>query len=179
MYVYIIKRIMTITLIKPPQSTFLALASSSEKPFNKLFESPQQLRKQRGVALQCLLVRLLTSSCCSGINSTRLWVYSRQLPVQWCVGTVENVFLFFISCHRHYRWPHVAMATEPHPAGNPRAHHPNTTSQAHTSLRILRHRYVWKVRTLCTATHFCRGELVINCVWMCSIWTWLMDLFCL
>lgn len=38
------------------------------------------------------------------------------------------------------------MATQPHPAGNPRAHHPDPTLQEHPGLRILRHRYVRKVR---------------------------------
>ena len=39
--------------------------------------SLNQLRKQRRVILKCLFVRHLTSSCCSAINSTRLWEYAQ------------------------------------------------------------------------------------------------------
>lgn len=60
----------------------------------------------------------------------------------WVSCSINVVFLCFISCLRHHRRSHVAMATQPHPAGNPRAHHPDPTLQAHAGLRILRHRHV-------------------------------------
>lgn len=39
-----------------------------------------QARRAEKENLKCLLVRHLTSSCCSGINSNRLWEYS-AVPV--------------------------------------------------------------------------------------------------
>lgn len=36
----------------------------------------KESREDRRALLKCLLVRHLTSSCCSAINSTRMWEYS-------------------------------------------------------------------------------------------------------
>lgn len=99
------------------------------------------------VNLACLLAWPLTSSCCSAIDSLETVGVLSSCCARPCVGMFDSVvFLCFISCLRHYGRSHVAMATQPHSTGNPRAHHPDPTLQAHAGLRILRHRYVWKVR---------------------------------
>lgn len=132
------KMIWTPTLI-----TYLPISHNLE-----VREAVLGLRKRRSrVTFKCVLVRVFASSC-----STSLWEFSQRLQINAWAPFKKCIFIFFISCHRHYGWPHVAMATEPHPAGNPRAHHPDTTSQAHASLRLLRHGYVREVRPL---THLC------------------------
>lgn len=113
------------------------------------------------VNLEWLLAWPLTSSCCSAIDSLETVGVLSSCCTRPCVGMFESVvFLCFISCLRHYGRSHVAMATEPHSTGNPRAHHPDPTLQAHAGLRILRHCYVWKVR------RFQHQHLnVLSCLW--------------
>lgn len=51
-----------------------------------------------------------------------------------------------LSLSRHHRWPHTALASEPHTARHPRTHYPDPTSQTHQNVRLLRHGHIRKVR---------------------------------
>jgi len=53
------------------------------------------------------------------------------------------------------------MATEPHPAGHPRAHHPDSASQADGRVRILCDGYVREVRAARTPREPCVDVLCV------------------